>query len=287
MNNRRQLRTFLLAGSLALAGGWVWADEAAPASTNLVPPEAVDLWFPVGEEIQYTILWGKIPAAVSTASTEWVEHEGRVVLAIRFRTKSNRVVGSIYPVDDFIESLVDPHTFLPIQFTKRLSEGRYRCDETTVFDHERRKATYTNNQKKTSKEYAIDPDTRDLVSFMYSMRTVDLEVGSEQKFRVMADEKMYDLTLKTEKEQVIKLPNYGKVESVQIEPSASFQGLFVRKGKMTVWVSGDERKVITKASIKVPVAHVNLVLDKVSGPGDDEWVVAEAGGDAAQPPQGE
>lgn len=91
----------------------------------------------------------------------------------------------------------------------------------------------------------------------------------------MADEKLYDMSITAEKTTRIKLPKYGKVESVQLRPRAMFQGLFVRKGTMTVWVSTDDRKVITKASIKVPVAHVNLVLDKVTGPGDDAWVAAD------------
>ena len=88
----------------------------------------------------------------------------------------------------------------------------------------------------------------------------------------MADEKLYDLTVNALKEEKIKLPDRGRVSSVVLEPEAAFQGLFVRKGKMKLWVSQDDRRIITKASIKVPVAHVNLVLQEVSGPGDDRWV---------------
>jgi hypothetical protein len=44
---------------------------------------------------------------------------------------------------------------------------------------------------------------------------------------------------------------------------------------MTLWVSDDDRRLIARASIKVPVAHVNLVLDKVTGPGEDVWVNSE------------
>lgn len=260
MDGRSALRAGLAAGWLLLAAGPVGAAGEG-------------LWFPVGERIAYRILWGRIPAAVSVASSEWVDHDGRRLLAIRFETKSNRVLSTFYPVDDFIESLVEPETFLPVRFTKRLNEGRYHCDETTEFDHERGVAVFTNNRSGRRREYAIEPDTRDLVSFMYGMRRVELPVGSRREFRVMADEKLYDLTLRAAKKVGIGLPNHGKVNSVQLEPEAAFQGLFVRSGKMTVWVSDDDRRVITKAAIKVPVAHVNLVLDKVSGPGDDAWVV--------------
>jgi hypothetical protein len=245
------------------------AADPAPRQEAAADPE---LWFPVGETIRYKIYWSKVPVAESTASSQWVEEHGRRLIAIRFRTKSNKVISTVYPVDDFIESVIDPATFLPVRFSKKLSEGRYRCDEVTTFDHANGVATLENRRSNTTKEYPIDPDTRDLISFMYYMRTADFPVGTRQEFRVMADEKVYDLFVKALKIEKVKLRRFGKVKSVLLEPEAAFDGLFVRKGKMRLWVSEDERRIITRASIKVPVAGVHLKLDKVTGPGDDRWI---------------
>ena len=63
---------------------------------------------------------------------------------------------------------------------------------------------------------------------------------------------------------------------VLLEPEAAFEGLFVRKGKMRLWVSEDDRRLITKATIKVPVASLVLKLKEVTGPGDDIWVTKSA-----------
>ena len=253
---------------LALCG----TGRATPQGIEVLPEQGLELWFPIGETIEYTVLWGKVPVAKSVAWSEWVDVDGRRLLAVRFKTKSNKVIGTVYPVDDFVESLIDPETFLPVQFTKKLSEGRYRCHEITTFDHENRIATLENIRSGTRKQYEIDSDTRDLVSFMYSMRTQRIPVGTEKDYRVMADEKLYDLTIKSLKEDTVTLKKFGEVESVVLEPEAEFQGLFVRKGKMLLWVSEDDRRIITKAAIKIPVASVNLVLDQVSGPGEDAWV---------------
>ncbi len=262
--------------ALWLAVGMMAAGLPAIATTDAPEPvDRGDLWFPVGETIEYKIFWGRIPVAQSTATTEWVELDGRRLIAIRFRTKSNKVLSTLYPVDDFIESLIDPETFLPVRFTKKLSEGRYRCFEITTFDHEKGTAVLENKRKGWTKEYEIDADTRDLIAFMYSMRAEEFPVGTKQNFRVMADEKLYDLEVKSHKAEKVKLPRFGKVSTVMLEPEAAFQGLFVRKGKMVLWVSDDDRRLIARASIKVPVAHVNLVLDKVTGPGEDVWVNPE------------
>lgn len=257
----------LLGMGAAAARADVFAD---PEPTEA--PAEYDLWFPPGEVIEYSIYWGRIPVARSRASSEWVEWNGRILLAIRFETQSNAVLSTLYPVDDFIETLVDPATFLPVRFIKNLREGRHRYHEVTTFDHEAGTAHFRNLIKDTEKTYEIDAGTRDLVSFMYGMRTAEFEVGTEQDFRVMADEKLYDLTVKALDQERLTLGNYGKVETVKLEPKAKFQGLFVRKGKMTLWVTEDDRQLIARAAIKVPVAHVNLVLEKVSGPGEDSWV---------------
>ena len=234
--------------------------------------DAPELWFPVGEKISYKIYWGMVPVAYSEATTEWVHHEGRRMLAIRFRTRSNKVIRKIYPVDDHLETIVDPQTFLPVRFTKQLNEGRYHTDEVTVFDHQAGRAHWRKRNKDEGKTYDIDPDTRDLISFMYSMRTAEFPVGTSQTFQVMADEKLYELHVKALKEEAVKLDLYGEVDSIKLKPTAKFEGLFVRKGDMEVWVSADPRRIITRATAKIPVASIWLVLDEVTGPGEDFWV---------------
>jgi len=238
------------------------------------PGERPELWFPVGEELTYRIYWGLIPVGTTKVKTQWDEHEGRKVLAIRVRTRSNRWLDLIYPVDDFLESLIDPETFLPIRFTKRLNEGTYHCDEVTHFDREKGVASWYSRLQDRTKEYAIKEDTRDLISFMYFMRnrSKSFEPGVVERFKVMADEKLYDLYVEPKARDTVKLPNYGKVESVVFEPEAAFEGLFVRKGKLWIWVSDDERRILTAAAAKIPVASIKIKLAKVAGPGDDFWI---------------
>jgi biotin synthase-related radical SAM superfamily protein len=64
---------------------------------------------------------------------------------------------------------------------------------------------------------------------------------------------------------------------VRIEPDAAFQGLFVRKGKLTLWVSEDERRILTRVVAVIPVANVRIHLDRVLGPGNDRWVKNKGG----------
>ncbi|MCS6771306.1 MAG: DUF3108 domain-containing protein [Kiritimatiellae bacterium] len=268
----------------------IWALSFLLPASGLAETGRPQLWFEVGEELHYRIYWGVIYVGDSHVTTEWIEEDGRTLLRIRYRTRSNSFLDRIYPVDDTIEAVIEPHSFLPVRFEKRLSEGRYRADEVTVFDHAAGKAYWTNRRKNITKEFDIEPDTRDIVTFMYFMRQREFLPGEEASFRVMADEKIYDLFIKAGPVETLSMPKYGKVKSIRIVPEAAFQGLFVRKGRMTLWVSQDARRVATRIQASVPVANVHVNLYQVRGPGNDFWVQggskwAEdgAGGDARRP----
>jgi hypothetical protein len=242
------------------------ADEpAAVATTNA-------LWFNVGEELLYDIHWGVIHVGQTHVTTSWTNQDGRPLILVRYRTKTNGFVETFYPVDDTLESLIDPETFLPIYFKKKLSEGRYRCDETTRFDFGNltmRWGSDTNGRKKT---LPIEEDTRDIVTTMYYLRRQPFVQGETNRYRVMADERLYDLDIKVGRKETGKLAKWGARECHRVEPTASFDGLFVRKGKITFWVSTDPRQVCTRIMAEVPVANIRLTLADVKGPGEDFWV---------------
>ena len=270
---------------LAGAGGAVVQGAveacAAPAATNAAPatetrtPALMDvaaLPFPVGEAITYRIYWGVVPVGQARVVIERVEEHGRPLLAIRSTARTNRLLEKFYPVNDLLESLIDPATFLPVRFTKKISEGHYWTHEITTFDHAQRRAYYESKKSGAKSDYAIDADTRDILSMMYFLRSRPFVVGSKVTYRVMADEKLYDFSIDIQSDEKIKTENYGTVASVKAEPKAAFQGLFIRKGRAWFWISRDPRQLAVKMAAQVPVASITLELDKVSGPGKDFWI---------------
>ena len=253
---------------LALTATLTYAQQQDPSTPEPLP----GVKWPVGEKLTYRLYWGYVPVGTAVGWTEWVEHEGRRLLAIRLRTLSNKFIEKIYPVDDTIESLVDPQTFLPVQFTKNISEGQHRYHEITVFDRTNLVARWTSPIRKKSKTFPITPDIRDIPTLMYSLRNHTYKPGQREHFTVMADEKIYDLWLNVLEKEDVDLPNYGDVRSIKTEPDAAFQGIFVRTGKIWIWVSDDDRCLATKVQATIPVANVRAVLWSVEGPGKDKWI---------------
>lgn len=242
----------------------------APAVPVETTPEK-EFWFPVGEELVYDIYWGKIHVGQSRVTTSWREEEGRQLLSIRLKTRTNRVLSVMYPVDDYIESLIDPKDFIPVSFVKKLSEGRARKDEMTRFDHSAGVAHWQSNLNGKKASFPIEKDTRDIPSLMYFLRQCELQPGESYEYQVMADEKVYAMTVHATKLETVRLSKYGRVPSILLEPMASFGGVFVRKGRMWMWVSRDSRRVATKISVEVPFANIHLYLREILGPGSENW----------------
>ena len=235
-------------------------------------PPPTDLGFLVGETLTYGLKWGFISVGQCMVSTGWIEEGGRKLLRIEARTRSNKALSSIYPVDDVVESVVDAVTFRPVRFTRNLKEGRKRYHDETTFDFGTMTADWRSFIKDRRRGFSLEHDSRDLLTFMYYMRRFPVAEKAKSQYRVMADDKLYDLTVESFSSEFVELETYGKVESIKMEPTAAFEGLFVRKGRMFLWVSTDERRVLTKAEVETPFANVHIQLEGVSGPGCDRWV---------------
>jgi Protein of unknown function (DUF3108) len=240
------------------------------------PAMASNLWFEVGEQLRYNIYWGFLTVGETTVTTEWVNDEnGRTLLLIRYKTRTNGVVETLYPVEDIQEALIDPETFLPVYYLKNSRQGKRKSHELTRFDHKNNVAYWQSFIKGKSKEIPINSDTRDLITMMYYIRSLEFSVGTNMEMKVMTDQKIYDLFLAVPRKEIVELDKYGRVSSYLFDPEAAFDGLFVRKGKMYVWVSTDQRKICTKITAKVPVASIRIELAEVTGPGEDFWVGRE------------
>ena len=263
-------RSCLLLVLLAFSPAWAEAPVLGLPWDD-PPPK---FWFPVGEEIEYEVFWGIFMVGEATAKAEWINRDGRRLLSLNVRAKTNGLVEKLYPVEEYLESVLDPVTFLPLSFEKDSHEGSRHYHELTTFDHAAKKGFWRSLLKDKSKEFDIEADTRDLMGLMYWIRKDPIRDGETRQYRVMTDEKMYELVVEAGKKEKVKLDEYGKVRCIKMEPKGKFNGMFVRKGRMFLWLSDDSRYTICRATASVPVASIKIMLKRVRGPGDDFWTKA-------------
>lgn len=253
--NRVVILCLLLTCSAALAGG------------DQVPK----LWFPVGERAVYRLYWGVIRVGEAEFWSEWRDTADGRRIALLARAKTTSIVEHIYPVDDLIEAVVDPETFLPILYTQKLNEGRHSRYDKMVFDHKECRAEWSSGIKDEKRAIDIDADTRDPLTLVYWLRAKGFVPGQKQQFRVLTDDKVYDLTVAGKRREKVKIPDHGQVDCVVVEPTAKFGEIFVRSGKVHMWFSDDERRMCTRMTGRLPVASVKAVLLRVEGPDAEGW----------------
>lgn len=265
---------FIVFGALF---GFCGAVSAANAAVGLPWDDPVPaLWFPVGETIDYDVAWGIFTVGEATVQAAWLNREGRRLLTLTVEGKSNGLVEKLYPVELFLQTVLDPATFLPLSFEKKNREGKRRYHEMTTFDHAAKQGSWKSLLKDKQKDFAIEADTRDLMGLMYWIRKEPIRAGETRSYHVMTDEKLYELIIAAGKKEPVELDRYGKVDCIKMEPKGKFDGMFVRKGRMWVWLSDDARYTICRAAASVPVASIKIMLKTVRGPGDDFWTRPDA-----------
>ncbi|MDF7826789.1 DUF3108 domain-containing protein [Pontiellaceae bacterium B12227] len=249
-------RTVLLC--CALAG-------SAPAkdySSSFVP----------GEVSEYKVTWMGVPLAWSKTTTEAITEDGRDLMRIRMVTQTYKAYTHIYKVDDITEVIVDPKTALPVRLDIILNEGSRQKSNLTHFDHANRTATFYDRIAGTTNSVAIEKNTREVMTFLYSMRQEKIDDLTSAVHTVYVDGKIHEMGVGLLKEKKIKLPGYGKVDCNVLEPIAEFDALFLREGKIFFWISKQNRRMVTCVQAKVAVGKVSVKLQSVTGPGDDFWV---------------
>ena len=243
-----------------------------------------EYWFPVGEIARYDIHWGVFTVGEAVAQAQWLRLGDRRFLALTMTAESNGIVEMLYPVAEYMQTILDPATFLPICFEKQSSEGRHKTWDITTFDHARRTGRWESLLRLNPEEFPIDPDTRDLMGLMYWIRKDPVKADETRTYRVMTDEKLYELILEAGKRENLDIGKpYGKVATLKMEPKGKFNGLFVRKGRMFVWVSDDARCTLCRVTASVPVACIKVLLRSIEGPGSDGWITRNPANQKANP----
>jgi hypothetical protein len=242
------------------------------------PARSAELPFPLNERLDYRISWNGSLVAWSAATTRMVATNGTNYVSLRVETQTYPIFDVFYRVNDLHECLLDPVTLQPVRFEKNMKEGLSHYHDVTTFDYAGGTARFENLEAGTVTNVPIRADTRDYLSFMYFMRGQELKPGTTTTHSVLADDRVYEVRVNSGKVEDIGLSNYPDIPSLRIEPEAAFNGLFVRSGKATFWVSRDVRRVLTCVKARVPFGRITIRLYDVSGAGSDFWIREKQGG---------
>ena len=237
----------------ATIGPISWADVSDLSSARS---------FQVGEQLTYEISWLDITAGTAVMAVSGAGTDGNRPLAkLITTTQSSPLITKFFPVDNRVESIVDPATLLPEHLTFKRREGKKNEDIEYTFYQKEGKVTVVKGG--TTETLEMPQGTQDVISCLYFARSeLSLRPGSSLTMNVYHDKKNRKLDVLVEEIETVSGP-WGEVETARVLVVMPFQGLFLNKGNIRVWFTNDDRRIPVRMKAKVIIG--SIVADLVSG----------------------
>jgi len=230
----------------------VYAHELPPDTFDRVLPEHVG--FGEGEKLVFAVQYGLVTAGEATLEIRNIaEIDSTPCYRIISDARTNSFFSTFYKVRDRYESYMDTSELYSLKYEKHVREGNFKRDQVVWFDQRRHVARYDD------REVPIAPRTQDVLSAMYYMRTLPLEVGMAVSLANHTDGKNYPLIVKVHGKERITV-DAGTFDCFVVEPILRGPGIFTQKGRLTVWVTDDKYRMPVLMRSQVVVGHVSAVL---------------------------
>ena len=257
--SRLAVSAALMAAVLVLAAGGAASGDGIPA---LGPDGEVTLPpFGVGERLVFEIGYGFVKAGTAIMGIpDVVRERGHLCYHIVSVAETNSFFSAFFEVRDVIESFLDTRELVTRRFEKHIREGDYRSEDLVIFDHDRHIAIYP---KRKGELIPLPLESQDVLSSLYYVRMMELEVGKSVFIENHADRKNYPLEIKVLRRETVDVPA-GRFDCLVVEPILRASGIFKSEGKLTVWLTNDEIKIPVLMRSKVIIGSISAELSELT-----------------------
>ena len=226
--------------------------------------------FQEGEDLVFQIRWGVVTGGYATLSVPSIDLiDGKPAYHILSEARSTGMVDTFYRVRDKNEAWLDTAMPRSLRYSKTILEGKYSVNEVVELDQAARKFHMTEvrhdkNNAREEKQGAIPANVLDVLSSLYYVRSLPLEVGKSFTIDVHSGDKTWPLVVQVKQLEKVKV-KAGKFLCYRVEPMLRERGIFISKGKkLEVWLTADARHMPVLMRSEIFIGHVSaeLVLQK-------------------------
>lgn len=218
-----------------------------------------------GENLQYRIHLGFINAAEATikSSPEISTIGHQTVRKVEIEGKTTGVLELFSPLRDYWSAQLDTESLFPLKTEMRKREGRYRKQETVLYQMDKGFAKITSLQNKPVTSTISGPkDLLDLISAYYFLRSKpvsDKKPGSRWSAQVLVDSKIYELVLVVRAKETIETES-GKRASIKTNILLPKNNLFKEEDAIRLWISDDAYQVPLKVQVNLKIGFLTIDL---------------------------
>jgi hypothetical protein len=248
--------------ALALVAAAVSARAGDPVDAAETPPR---LPFAPGESLTMRITYAHL-----LAGRAWVRVEpGEDDLASSYRfvaeAKSQGFFAWLFHfrVEDRTVATWDPDGGCSLGIEKNLHEGRARREQKIVIDPASGRAT-VEDPKIEQKAFDLEPCVLDVLSALFVTRVRGVAPGDTLRLPVFDNGKHYTLGVRYIDRERLDLPAPlgPDTPTIVVEPQlVEGTGLFVKEGRLRIWLTDDERRIPVRMRSKVAIGSVSADLE--------------------------
>jgi hypothetical protein len=260
------------------------AVELAPVALDLgrwgTGEDGRRVW--LGEELEYQIRWQGVPAGRALlrvkARHPFADAQGQEVWWVRLDVRSNRFLSLFFRVEGKTQSWMDVKGGFTRQYRKDQDEGSYRSKERAKFDYslDKLEAIYeypawhrlpvagrlVEKAPWRRANVPLGGKVLDPLSVVYYLRGMDLRPGQDAVLPVFADRRVWHTVIRVEAHETLRWPTgEGSVECLRLRPECHYNGLFERRGSVTLWVDA-RTKVVVRMTAETILGVCEAWLDR-------------------------
>ncbi len=210
--------------------------------------------FGAGERLVYSVGYGVVKAGeASLEIREITKLDGHKCFHIISGVRSNKFFSLFFNVDDKVESFLDVYGLYSLRFEKHLMEGKFRADAYVDFDQRKSLAISGKDTIPTP------PYVQDALSVLYYVRAQKLEIGKPILVDNHTDRRNYLLEVRVHRKETVEVPA-GKFDCLVVEPLLKGSTVFKHQGKLTVWLTDDEKKMPVLMKSKAIIDSISASL---------------------------
>ncbi|MBN4050044.1 DUF3108 domain-containing protein [Nitrospira defluvii] len=235
------------------------------ASETPARTESSDVAYGPGERLVYKLSYLGVPAGSAVMEVLKKTYvNGRPVYPVLSTVKSNKFVSAFYPVKDRIETLIDVEDGYSHGIKINQRQGRKKRDKVINFDQVRHRATQFKNNKVET--FQIPPRVQDSLSSLYHFRRQTVfEVGKSTFIDVHESNKNWELEIKVLAREKITTA-LGTFNTFKVKAYVRYEGLFMDKGDVTLWLTDDARHIPVLIKTKIKIGSITAVLESSESP---------------------
>lgn len=164
-----------------------------------------------------------------------------------------------------VESTVDVEPFRVLRTDKVEEQGKRKRVLDAVYDHEKNRVLWREVSPNPQAGYFdFSEPIQDVLTVIYYLRTQKLEVGKSFDVPVTDAGKVFTLSVAVVERKEIDTV-LGRVHAIRIEPALFGDNAAVRaKGKLSIWVTEDNRRIPVRAQLKVDMGTFDIKLKQLT-----------------------